>query len=122
MLCNRINTRQATLHVRLDAHTPHATHPPGEGGIKRLAKQIDAAADAVHESLSERLTPAVQATLALLGELEALAQCEPWASKLGLDVRRQHPRLCCCRWWCFTMPAVLPTNQHMSPSTPALTH
>lgn len=59
----------------------------GEAGVRRLAKEMDGAAAAVSELLSESIIPALELALFLLGELFGWAALQAPHSTLGLPVR-----------------------------------
>ncbi|KAK9841963.1 hypothetical protein WJX81_001494 [Elliptochloris bilobata] len=59
----------------------------GEGGIKRLAKAVDAAASAVASLLAEHAQPALEAAAFQLAELHGLAHCTRWLAPLGVEER-----------------------------------
>ena len=59
----------------------------GEGGVKRLAKAVDAGGAAVASLLAEHAQPALEAAAFQLAELHGLAHCTRWLAPLGLEVR-----------------------------------
>ena len=63
----------------------------GEGGVKRLAKAVDAGAATVASLLAEHTQPALEAAAFQLAELHGLAHCTRWLAPLGLEAR---PRDC----------------------------
>lgn len=60
----------------------------GEAGVRRLAKEMDSAASAVWELVSESIIQALELALFLLGELYGWAALQAPHSTLGLNVRR----------------------------------
>jgi len=58
--------------------------PWGEAGLKRAAREADAAAAAAGGALSATVEPALEAAAYWAGELACLASCERWAGALGV--------------------------------------
>ena len=62
-------------------------HGPGETGLKRAARAMDAASCAVHALMADHLQPVLEQLAFRLGELRGLALCHSWACVSGLDAR-----------------------------------
>ena len=77
-----------TAHLSGGSHEPATPLPcAGEGGVKRLAKAVDAAGAAVASLLAEHAQPALEAAAFQLAELHGLAHCTRWLAPLGLEAR-----------------------------------
>lgn len=60
---------------------------PGEAGLKRLARSVDAAVAAVGRLLIEHIQPGLEAAAFRLSEACGLARCSAWLAPLALQVR-----------------------------------